>query len=218
MRRRRRRLNLRTTQLWHLPSGRSGGRHVVVDHSLQRTVDSQEPITTREIKVYLGVQGTHDDDLIRDSVKAARQQVEKDTRRAFLLQTYVQKLDEFPTECFIELHRPPLSSVSSVIYRGTTSDAITFPSTSYEQDTNRTPGAIWLKEGESWPGTKDLQNSVTITYIAGYGSKEDVPAEAKQAIKVLAAEFYNMRCGIQGPPNRDNYLWLIQGLRWGDYR
>ena len=61
-------------------------------------------------------------------------------------------------------------------------------------DTDSYPGRVTLAYGETWPSTRGIANSVTITMVAGYGSTAaSVPAEAKQAIRLLVGDWMENR-------------------------
>jgi uncharacterized phiE125 gp8 family phage protein len=46
---------------------------------------------------------------------------------------------------------------------------------------------------ESWPDYLDDYNSIVVTYVAGCGNANQVPAILKQALKMLVAHWYNQR-------------------------
>lgn len=194
--------------------------------SATRTVDaSSEPLNCGEVRDALGITGTtlHDAQLDR-MIKSARIKVEKDSRRAFIGQTWQTKLHRFPAfRDFIELPRPPLLKITtgSITYLGTTGDTKTLSSSVYAVDTVATPGRIYLDYNQSWPtNIRNVDNAITINSIHGYTtatSQPLVPEDAKQAMLMLIDDWFCHR-GIDGPSNRDNYNSLIQTLRWGDYR
>ena len=194
----------------------------ILARSARRTVDATcEPVTLRDMQDDIGIAGsTGNDYRIISLIKAARTKVEKDSRRAFVKQTWVTKLDVFPiNDEWIELPRPPLLSGSTVIISYQTSTGtVTWGTTNYTYDTSREPGVIFTAFGVSWPDTKDVPNAVTITSIHGYSTGAvGVPADAVQAIKLLANDWF-CHAGVDGAMNTRNYDGLISTLRWGDYR
>ena len=186
--------------------------------SLVRSVNSAEFVSTPDMLTYLAASTGHTT-LVAGLVQAARSQVEKDTRRAFLVQTWVYKADSFPrSREYMELPRPPLSVVDSIVYTASTGNSVTWSSTNYEVDTNRTPGVVWTTYDSDWPDTQPTQNAVAVTYQAGYTTAAaSVPDQAKQAVRLLVSDWFNHR-SIDGPANRENYNSLIHSLRWGDYQ
>lgn len=163
------------------------------------TAPAVEPISTTEAKSHLRVDISDDDTLIDSLVKAARERVETITRRALINQTWQFVMDKFPGEDEIELPLPPLSSVTSVVYTDADDSDATFSSASYWVDTDREPGRIKLKSGQSWPSTTlKTAAGVTITFVAGYGAAgSSVPQSIRQAILLLTAHYYENREAVQ---------------------
>jgi hypothetical protein len=105
------------------------------------TGPTQEPLSLAEAETHLRVTSDEEDGLILSLIKAARRQVETDTRRALLTQTLRLTLDRFPVGPLIDNHRepvwgtdpyhlsrygmilvprPPLQSVTSIVYTDST--------------------------------------------------------------------------------------------------
>ena len=90
--------------------------------------------------------------------------------------------------------RPPLSSVTSIGYEDENGSSQTWSSALYQTDTDSEPGRIKPIEGETFPNTQsNTYNTVTMTYVAGYGGASAVPVRYKQAIKLLVAHWYRIR-------------------------
>ena len=62
------------------------------------TGPASEPISTAEAKTQLRIDGSSEDTLIGEYIKAARGLLERQMRRAFITQTITLKLDKFPTD------------------------------------------------------------------------------------------------------------------------
>lgn len=174
-----------------------------------------EPVSVDEAK-----RNSDEDDNARDAdfarwITEGRRMIEHNARRSLINQTLVMKFDEFPACDYIELQNPPLSSVTSIAYLDANGDSQTWASGNYEVDTARTPGVVHLAFDKAWPTTRGIQNAVTITYVAGYGSTPaDVPAEAKAAILLLVKQRYD------NPESGDEPMgWdaLVRRLYWGAY-
>ena len=76
------------------------------------TAPAAEPISLEGAKNHLKVDGAEDNALISALITTARQFAERDTKRAFITQTWKIYLDSVPTE--IEIPKPPLQSVESI--------------------------------------------------------------------------------------------------------
>lgn len=163
-----------------------------------------------EIKAQLRLYTDEERQLVEGfHLPAARLHLEQTIlRRALITQTVQLTLDEWPEGNTIWLPRPPLQSVTSIVYTDDDGDSSTFSSSSYIVDTAGTPGRIVLKRNYSWPGvTLQAANGIVITYVAGYGdTAADVPANIKQGLLLLLGDFYE---------NRENSL-IMQGATFID--
>jgi uncharacterized phiE125 gp8 family phage protein len=191
----------------------------MLEYSLTRTVEpTVEPVSLAEAKRHANVVATDDDTLISALLQAAREQVESDASRALVTQTWRLKLHSFFAD-LIELPRPPLVSVSSIVYLDQDNVSQTLPAAYYRVDADRSPGVIWRDADYTWPTISDQPNAVTITYVAGYGAAAAVPARAKQAILLLVGHWYKSReaVGQVGSEIALTYQRLINGLKAGSY-
>jgi len=167
--------------------------------SWTRTVaPAAEPVNLDEAKAHLRVDVTDDDVLISRLIQAAREYVEEATGRALINQTWRLSLDDWPEGDYIELPRPPLSSVTSVVYTDSDATAHTFSTSYYDVDTDSEPGRVVLEYGDDWPSaTLATMNPIVITYIAGYGATSaSVPEHLRQAILLLIGHWYENREGM----------------------
>ncbi len=115
---------------------------------------------------------------------------------AYLTQTWVLTLDDFPRSIRpIVLPRPPLQSVTSIEYVDADGDDQTLDASVYVVDTsNRLGGRIALAVSESWPSVWPEIGGVDITFKAGYGdAAADVPRKIRAAIKLFAGHLYENR-------------------------
>lgn len=165
---------------------------------------SVEPLTTAEAKSHLRVDISDDDTLIDAYVKAARLLVERMTNRQLVTATYRLRMDHFWDSRYaknyeeIILPRSPLQSVSSITYLDVDGTSQTLASSVYTVHADDLPGRITLNDGEVWPTTQNgTRNTVTITYIAGYGDAgSDVPETLRSAIRLLVGHMYENREGV----------------------
>lgn len=162
---------------------------------------ASEPLTTANAKAHLRVDISDDDTLIDAYVTVARELVEAWTSQALISQTWVYYLDDWPQSDTIWLPRPPLQSVTSVVYTDQDGSSATLSSSSYYVDTAGKPGRIVLKDGYSWPSvTLQIANGIAITYVAGYGDDAaDVPTPIVQALRLLLGDMYE---------NRENSIYM----------
>lgn len=173
-----------------------------------------EPVTTAQVKTWLRIDGTDDDDLLSLLIPAARRMAEEYTKRAFITQTWALWMDRFwegeiekpgywigvsrPLDAAtIKLSREPIISITSVKTYNPSNTEATVSSSVYVLDV---AGAkVILNDGYSWP--TDLRNkaSVLVTYQAGYGADTAVPEPIKQAIKIICAALYESKGACDMP-------------------
>jgi len=77
-----------------------------------KTAPSVEPFSLDEAKLHLKVDSADDNALISALITTTRDLAERETKRAFITQTWKLYLDEPPAE--IEIPKPPLQSVESI--------------------------------------------------------------------------------------------------------
>lgn len=131
-----------------------------------------EPVTLDEVKIYLRLQATYEDedDLLTRWIKEARKEAEHKTRRACLPQTWKLFLDNF--ESTMVLPRAPLSSNTTdvvITYLDEASgQSTTLPSTYYTVDYDSEPGRVRLAYDSDWPDVYPVPNAVQISFVAGF--------------------------------------------------
>lgn len=158
------------------------------------TPPAVEPLTVSEVKTHLKIDVSTEDTLLAGYLTAARMQCELEARRAFVTQTLQLKLEGWPWCDHIVLPRPPLQSVTSVVYVDSDGNSHTVSAADYIVDAASEPGRLILAYGAGWPGaTLQPGPAITITYVAGYGAAADVPATYKQAILLAVGHFYENR-------------------------
>lgn len=159
------------------------------------TQPTHEPVTLDEAKRFIRQDEDYDDDYVRMLITAARNRVESDSARALVNRTYQYKLDDLSGE--IELPYPPLVSITSVTYVNQSDATITVASSVYEAITDTTPGRVIEADGQSWPtGLRGHTEDVIVTYIAGYGTSDDVPEEFRVAVLMYIAQGYEQRMPV----------------------
>lgn len=166
------------------------------------------PVTLEEAKSELDILDDTSQDLkIIRKVMEAADQVERDSRRVLMTQTWQLFMDEFPCGP-IELRKVPVQSVTFIkYYDGGTLN--TLSSSVYQTDLVSEPCRILPIYGEIWPSVDcDKLNAVQVEFVAGYTAQASVPHVAKAAVLyALRRSYYG--CGDLG----DNYWALIEKLQ-----
>lgn len=180
------------------------------------TAPATEPITLADAKLHLRVTGSDEDTLITNLIVAARQWCENFQRRTYVTQTLKLYLDCFPFRTQIWLPRPPLQTVTSVVYTDTEGSDTTFATTHYNVDDKAEPGRIVLAYNDVWPtATLQTANGVTITYVAGYGDEaSDVPQTVKQAMLLMIGHWYENRETVLVGSIGKQIEFAVESLLW----
>jgi uncharacterized phiE125 gp8 family phage protein len=163
-------------------------------------------------KNWLRVDYEEDDDLIESCIKAATNRVEGYLNRALIEQTWTMTLDEFPSEGYIRIPRPPLISIDTFKYIKEDETEVAVDVDIYRVDTVVEPGQIVLKNDETWPTDTLISSSgVVIEFTAGYGATvAAVPEEIIQAFRNILSVYYDTRMPV-AEFHRDTPLpWTVR--------
>lgn len=152
------------------------------------------PLTLSEVKAHLRVGFDDDDSQIQSMLTAAIQYAEKHLWRTLVYTTLKAQYECFPYGRVIRLPRPPLASVTSVVYYDTDGNSQTLSSSTYFVDTASKPGRIVLKDGQSWPDTEAFRpNAVEVTYVAGVDDDDISLNSIRRALLLLIGNWYENR-------------------------
>jgi len=195
--------------------------------SLKRlTPPASEPITLAEAKQHLRVDTDSDDSYITALITCAREFCEDYLDRTLMTTQWQMKMDNFPQE--IGVPKPPMISsgtatVVSVTYvANSLGGTATLSSSQYRVDRDSTPGALRPLYGGSWPSHLSDENSLTVTWWAGYGnSPEDVPRIVRHAMLMLVGTWYERRQAVDSVSAAELPIGakaLLDFARWGSYR
>lgn len=164
------------------------------------------PVSLADVKAHLRLAPTFtaDDELIASELLAATEWCQDQVHRQFVSATRQLYLDRFPVwegrwaqQLFgasgIAVPRPPLLSVTSVSYVDPAGATQVLDAAQYQVSVGLEPGRIWPAYGRNWPSTRVQPQAVTVVYVAGYGTADQVPAAARQAVRMMTAHLYEFR-------------------------
>lgn len=158
------------------------------------TAPTEEPVSLAEMKLHLRVDHTDEDALIAGLITAAREQCEIEARRTFCTATIEQRWERWPWAGGFPLHRGPVQSITSITYTDEDGNTGTMSSSDYLLYKETDPPTVVLKPDAEWPVVDLMPGySISIKYVAGYGAAAAVPQRYKQAIKLMAANWYENR-------------------------
>ena len=157
-----------------------------------------EPVTVAELQAHARIDDPENQSNLESLITAARQAIEEGHLwRVTVNQTCIDKFDCFADQ--MEVRWSPVQSITSVEYVDTDGDTQTLSTDVYELGNVGGIGVVRLKDDQSWPSIQDHEDTVTITYVAGYGSSpDDVPVPIRQAILIYANWLYAAREGEGG--------------------
>jgi uncharacterized phiE125 gp8 family phage protein len=162
------------------------------------TPAATDPITLAEAKKHLRVTDDDYDAYIEALITAATRHAEEWTGRAFVDQTWEITLDTFPTNA-IELAKPPLIEVVSVVYDDGDGNETTYSPSGYVVDAVSEPAWVVVSGSGNWPTVYDGINAVRVRFRAGYvdaGNSPavgEVPKDILHAILLEVGTFYGQR-------------------------
>lgn len=151
-----------------------------------------QPLGMDDLKRMIPVSGNHWDNVLEAALAEGIEQFENDTGIVCCTSTWQEKLDDWPECGYIRLQRRPVASVSSITYLDSNGDSQTWASSNYTLDSNRAIASIFPTYSAVFPSLRGIENSVTITYVAGYTSALNVPQIAKFAIVGAAKQLFGM--------------------------
>lgn len=204
------------------------------------TAPADEPVTPNEVLNQDLIGDPQQVSLVLAYITAAREYCETVTHRQFITATWQMTLDTFPRsapyyggvgENYREINlpaydqtlyipNPPLQSITSIQYIDMTNTLQTWNSSQYLVDVNDEPGRITPGFGIPWPIPLAIINSVTITFVAGYGTAYQVPQSIKHAIRLLASHWFALREPVDDAPLKEIPFMvtnLLNSKKWGSY-
>ena len=153
---------------------------------------SEEPLPLEEVKAHLRVDFSDEDAMIAGYISAARELVEEETDRALVTQTLELGLGGFPNSDRIRIPRGQLQSIDSFKYTDSNgTDHTMVAGTDYIPNQYAEPAEVVLPFSQLWPTVVlNTASPVRVRFTCGYGTADDVPVRAKQAILMLVGDWY----------------------------
>jgi len=179
---------------------------------VQTVAPTVEPVTTAQMKRWLRIETSDENDDVDLAIAAARLAVEAWTNRSLVSATFTLKLDAFPparrpdvvdprnptisvvSRAEILIPVSPLVSATIAYLRESDGNSTALGTSIYDVETDSLPGRILLAFDQTWPAIRRTRHAVTVTFVAGYGtSAGDVPENARLAVQMLAADLFEHR-------------------------
>ena len=195
----------------------------------RQTAPAVEPVTLAEAKAHLRVDTATDDAYIGSLITAAREWCEQYLDRTLVHTQWVMRFDRFPPDGTqdIELPRPPIvasgtATAVALTFTFENGTMSTYSTASYRVDRASTPGAVKTLYGQAWPPHLQDDNSISVTWWAGYGaSGTSVPAAIRHAMLMLVGMWYERRMAADSMSGNEipfGVKSLLDSQKWGSYR
>lgn len=151
------------------------------------------------VKLQTRIDYDDSDSLLSHFVEAATQYVDgpNGIGRALMTQTWRQSHDQFPRDGIV-IELGPVQSIESITYIDAEGVQQTLDPAAYVYDLDAAPVTILPAPGTCFPHARHQPGSIKVTFVAGYGDAEDVPADLKQAILYLVAHYAENREAVVG--------------------
>lgn len=150
-----------------------------------------EPVTLAEAKLQLRLETdiTTEDARVTRLIQAAREDAEHRLGRRLCTQTWECVLDAFP-EAEIDLRKPPIAAITSVVYIDENGDSQTMDSALYSLDADTSHGWLLPAIDTTWPATLDTANAVRVRFTTGVATAALVPAAVRDWILLRVESLY----------------------------
>lgn len=152
------------------------------------------PVSLVEAKTHLRVDFDDDDTLIASLIDVATAHVDGWSGilgRALVTQTWRQDFCAFG--CRLRLPLAPVQSITEISYYDGDNHQQTLAADVYNLLADARGPFLALNRDKTYPGTYRREDAVSVTFAAGYGDADAVPAPIKAAILMMVAHLYENR-------------------------
>lgn len=163
-------------------------------HRLSRTSAPEEPLLSLDdAKAHLNVSHDDDDDLITALVEAVTAYIDgpEGVGVALVEQSWRYSMDGL-SSCF-RIPLRPVSAVTSITYVDEAGQTQTLDPALYTLDLDTQPPIVARAWNATYPSVRCQPGSVKVNFTCGYGAPSDVPADIRQAAKLLLGHWYENR-------------------------
>ena len=179
------------------------------------TAPASEPVSLADAKAHLRVDHDHEDQLIADTLRAARQHTEFASNSRFLTQAWRQYDNGLGSDRTIQLRVWPVQEIAAVTLFDRDGTPTVLGTDDYRLVRGHSPAALVVTPHI---GIEKAANGAEIDIVAGFGDLGlDVPGTLRRAILLLLAHWYEFRGAI--PPSQQpvslppGFETLVRGYR-----
>ena len=173
----------------------------MVWQQLTRTLAPATPaLSLATAKDHLRVEHEGDDVLIARLVEAATAAIEgpNGIGVALVTQTWRLSLDGY-LPLPLELPLGPVQAVTGISYTDADGDTQTLDPALYSLDTDNRPARIVQSFSAPLPAVRRQLATVKVTFTAGYGTADAVPADLQSAMLLMVGHLYHHREAVDRP-------------------
>jgi len=152
-----------------------------------------EPVTLAAAKEFLRVDGDHEDALITDLIKTARERVEVLGRTSLIKR---RRAFSSARSCTgrLYLNHSPVKRVHSVSIIDGADNATDIPLSEFYINSRATPVSISTRRRDLFSDYSADAAAIVVEFDSGYGDNPgDVPMQLRQAVLLLLAQHYEYR-------------------------
>ena len=156
------------------------------------TAPTEIPVSLAEVKLFLRVDHSDEDDFIEALISAATLSAESIMNRAVMNQTWKLFTDSFDN---MQLRKPVVTAVSSVKYIDSSTGTLTTLGTDMYQPVLNSDYEAYIVAAydKTFPEVRKQPESVQVIFTCGYAAAADVPEDIKTWIKLCVGSLYEKR-------------------------
>jgi uncharacterized phiE125 gp8 family phage protein len=170
----------------------------------------QAPVTLVEFQANSRVDG--EATLLNGLLSAATVAIEEACGKSLMEQTWELKVSG-PVDGVIDLPKTPVISVDAITYLDGAEASQTLDVDDFALIGDEDRAWLQPKLGISWPNTVCRADAITVTFKSGFEDAASVPANLKQAIKMLAGHYYENREAVRDA-ERGGVIELPMGVEY----
>lgn len=161
---------------------------------------SVEPVTLADMKEFMKVDLSDENDIITSMIKSARISIENYCGIGLTTKTYDYYFDEVSD--VIKLPLPPLQSVTTFVYNDLTYSETEISSDYYKVFSfDRNEGEIIKLPTYTYPSDIPSYRAFRVRFVNGYGDDAtDVPSTIVEALKLTVSHWFENRESQSLPP------------------
>lgn len=184
---------------------------------VQTAAPGAYPVSLTDMQKHSRIDADDDDASLGAYIAAATRHVENLAGQRLITQTWTQSFSGLADRLYLDV--APVSAITGITYYDADNASQTLTSSLYRLQKAREGVYVEQDSGSTYPDTYVRADAVTVTMTAGYGAAGSAtPQELRQAIMLIAAQWYEMRedaMPMESRPIPNGALALIAPQRRG---